>query len=75
MCIRDRTKSDGYRIVVHHTHYEKGGDDLYALLVAKYGEPKKTESDDKGKTYTFAKGGRTLRAWRVSEQWQLNVTK
>lgn len=69
------TKSNGYRIVVHHTHYEKGGDDLYALLVAKYGEPKKTESDDKGKTYTFAKGGRTLRAWRVSEQWQLTVTK
>ncbi|MGE0401018.1 MAG: hypothetical protein AB7T06_30190 [Kofleriaceae bacterium] len=69
------TKSYGYRVVVHHTHYPKGGDDLYALLVAKYGEPKKTEGDDKDKTFSFAKGNRKLSARRVSEQWQLQVTK
>lgn len=69
------TKSNGYRVVVHHTGYEKGGDDLYALLVAKYGEPKKTTGDDKDKTFTFKKGNRTLSARRVSEQWQLGVTK
>ncbi|MFN0246654.1 MAG: hypothetical protein ACKV2T_07080 [Kofleriaceae bacterium] len=69
------TKSDGYRIVVHHTNHEPGGDAVFELLKAKYGEPKKTEDVDKGKMYTFAKGGRTLRAWRVSQQWQLNVTK
>ena len=69
------TKSHGYRVVVHHTHHEKGGDALFDLLKTKYGEPKKTEGDDKDKTYTFVKGNRTLRARRVSEQWQLAVTK
>ncbi len=69
------TKSDGYRIVVHHTNNEPGGDVVFELLKAKYGEPKKTETDDKGKTFTFKKGNRTVRAWRVNQQWQLNVTK
>jgi hypothetical protein len=69
------TKSYGYRVVVHHTHNEKAGDDLYALLVAKYGEPKKTEGDDKDKTFSFAKGARKLSARRVSEQWQLSISK
>jgi hypothetical protein len=69
------TKSYGYRVVVHHTNNEKAGDDLYALLVAKYGEPKKTEGDDKDKTFSFAKGNRKLAARRVSQQWQLSITK
>lgn len=73
------TKSSYYRVVVHHDHNEKAGDALFELLKAKYGEPKKTEGDgsaEKGTTYTFAsKGGRTMKAWRIKEQWQLHVSK
>ena len=71
----NQKKSDGYRVVVHHTNNEPAGDVVFELLKAKYGEPKKSEDVDKGKMHTFSKGGRTVRAWRVSEQWQLNVTK
>jgi hypothetical protein len=68
-------KSDGYRVVVHHSNNEPAGDAVFELLKAKYGEPKKVKPEGEGTMHTFQKGGRTLSAWRVNEQWQLRVTK
>lgn len=69
------TKSYGYRVVLHHTNNPKARDDLHALLIAKYGEPKKSEGQDSDRTLSFAKGNRKLSARLVSEQWQLQITK
>ncbi len=70
------TKTYGYRVVVHFTDREALGDEMFEMLKAKFGEPKA----DKRSTATdlffnFAKGGRNVVARRVSQQWQIDVSK
>jgi hypothetical protein len=66
----------GYHVVIHHTDREAAGDAVFALLKAKFGEPKKeAKSSDIDVYWSFAKAGRKISARRVSQQWQLYVTK
>jgi hypothetical protein len=66
----------GYHVVLHHTDREAAGDEVFALLGAKFGEPKKDAKSKEGDLYfNFAKNGRKLSARRVSQQWQLRFTK
>lgn len=69
-------KTYGYRVVLHHTDNEAAGDQVFELLKAKFGEPKQDKkSTDKDVYYNFTKNGRKVSARRVSEQWQITVTK
>jgi hypothetical protein len=69
-------KSYGYRINLHHTDNEAAGDEVFDLLKAKFGEPKVDKrTTDKDKYWTFSKNGRKVEARRVSQQWQILVTK
>lgn len=69
-------KSANYRVVVHHTDNEAAGDQVFELLKAKFGEPKVDKrTTDVDKYWTFSKNGRKVSARRVSQQWQIEVTK
>lgn len=69
-------KTYGYRLNLHHTKNEAHGDKVFELLKAKFGEPKKDkQSTDKDVFWNFSKNGRKVQARRVSEQWQITVTK
>ena len=70
-----------YRVVLHHTDNEAAGDEVFALLEKKLGPAKKdAQSKDSGAAkdlfYTFkAKDGTKVQARRVSQQWQIEVSK
>jgi len=69
-------KTYAYRTVIHHTKNPAQGDKVLELLKAKFGEPKKDKkSTDKDEFWNFSKNGRKVEARRVSDQWQINVTK
>lgn len=69
-------KTYGYSTVLHHTHHEPAGDQVFELLKQKFGEPKRNKrSTATDVYYDFAKNGRKISARRVSQQWQLRVTK
>ncbi|MDQ3370429.1 MAG: hypothetical protein M3680_33835 [Myxococcota bacterium] len=65
----------GYRVVLDHTDREPLGDRVFAMLEEKLGTGKPVKRDGEGQHWTFAKNGRKIAAWRVSQQWQLDVTK
>ena len=66
-----------YRVVLHHTDNEAAGDEVFALLEKKLGPAKKdAKSTDKDVYFTFkAKDGTKVEARRVSQQWQIEVSK
>jgi hypothetical protein len=69
-------KVHGYTVVLHHKDREAAGDEVFELLKAKFGEPKKDKrSTDTDLYYNFKKDGRKISARRVSQQWQLRVSK
>jgi len=71
-----QTKTHGYSTVLHFTNHEPAGDQIFELLKAKFGEPKRNKrSTDTDLYYDFAKNGRKVEARRVSQQWQLRFTK
>lgn len=67
----------GYRVVLVHTDNEAAGDAVLALLEKKLGPAKKdAKSTDADVYYTFkTKDGAAVEARRVSQQWQITVTK
>ena len=66
-----------YRVVLHHTDNEAAGDQVFALLEKKLGPAKKdAKSADKDQYFNFrAKDGSKVQARRVSQQWQIEVSK
>jgi hypothetical protein len=66
-----------YRVVLHHTDNEAAGDEVFALLEKKLGPAKKdAQSTDKDLYFNFrAKDGAKVQARRVSQQWQIEVSK
>jgi hypothetical protein len=69
-------KTYGYRINLNHADNEAAGDQVFELLKTKFGEPKVDKrTTDVDKYWTFSKNGRKVSARRVSQQWQIEVTK
>ncbi|MEO7096977.1 MAG: hypothetical protein ABI175_27205 [Polyangiales bacterium] len=66
-----------YKVVIHHTDNESAGDAVFALLEKKLGPGKKdAKSTDKDVFWNFkAKDGSKVQARRVSQQWQIEVSK
>lgn len=69
-------KTYGYRVNLFHKNNEAAGDEVFELLKKKFGEPKADKkSTDKDKYWNFSKNGRKVNARRVSQTWQITVTK
>ncbi len=68
-----------YRVVFHHTDNEPAGDAVFALLEKKLGPAKKDsehESTDKDRYFAWrTKDGQKVSARRVSQQWQIEVSR
>lgn len=66
-----------YRVVLHHTDNEAAGDEVFAMLEKKLGQAKKdAKSTDTDLFFNFkAKDGTKVSARRVSQQWQIEVSK
>lgn len=67
----------GYRFVVHYRDYPKFGEEVFAAMKSKFGEPTKDpKSTEKDTFFSWKKDkdGMTIRARRVSDQWQITVS-
>jgi hypothetical protein len=70
------TKTHQYTVTLHYTDDEATGELIFTMLKAKFGEPKKdSKSTDADTTFNFKKNGRNIAARKVSQQWQLTVSK
>ncbi len=72
-------KTYGYRVVLHHTNNEPAGDAVFALLEKKLGPAKKDPdhpSTDADQYFAWkTKDGQKVSGRRVSQQWQLDITR
>ena len=72
-------KTYGYHTMIPFTDNEPAGDAIFALLETKFGHAKPDPdqpSTATGKFYLWrTKDGQKVSGWRVSQQWQITVTR
>ena len=69
-------KISEYRTVIHFTDNDAAGDEMFELMKTAWGEPKKdSRTTEKDLYWNFKTKTRKISARRVSQQWQISVSK